>query len=135
MRLPSERAKPFGSLIAGSLVTAYTERLPEVPEGAAIPVNSDLDLFFNYDVEALDVEGNPIATPHLRGTSGASVWAYREPEDMRVWSPESCLKIVGVQSSFLRGRYFRAKSWAAVMETMRQIDQKLSGVIDAHIQR
>jgi hypothetical protein len=47
---PSERAVRRGGLIGGSLITAYTERLPEIPEDAEAPVRPELDLFFHYDL-------------------------------------------------------------------------------------
>jgi hypothetical protein len=77
-------------------------------------------------------DGVTIKAPHLGGTSGASIWEYREPAGMAVWTPEQCLKIVGVQSAFLEGRYFRAKSWAAVLEIMRQVDESLAAIVATH---
>lgn len=131
---PSERAKRIGGLIGGSLVTAYTERMREPPEGAEQPLNPALDLFFHYDAEAIDTAGATIATPRLGGCSGASVWEYREPNGIIFWTPEQCLKIVGVQSSWFRkGQYFRAKSWAAVLEIMRQADNSLAAVVNDHM--
>ena len=51
---------------------------------------------------------------------------------MAVWTPEQCLKIVGVQSAFLEGKYFRGKSWAAVLEIVRQVDESLAAIVAAH---
>jgi hypothetical protein len=128
---PSERAKRIGGLIGGSLITSYTVRLPKPPDHAEQPVHLNLDMFFHYDKEAVDTEGRTVATPDLGGCSGASVWEYREPPNMTFWTPEQCLKIVGVQSAFRKGDYFRAKSWAAVLEIMRQADASLAGVVEA----
>jgi hypothetical protein len=133
---PSERARRVGThLIGGSLITAYTERLPEIPENAEKPVHPELDLFFYYDVEATGIDGKPLATPHLGGTSGASVWEYREPDRGTLWTPERAFKIVGVQSSFRKGNFFRAKTWSFVVEIFRKADTRLADAIDAFKRR
>jgi hypothetical protein len=129
---PSERAVVRGGLIGGSLITAYTERVLPIPPEAEPPIIPNLDLFFHYDAQAIDLKGKAIATPHLGGCSGASIWEYREPKGILFWTPEQCLHIVGVQSSFRRGRYFRGKSWAAVLEVLRQTDQSLRAAVDAY---
>jgi len=45
------------------------------------------------------------------------------------------LRAVGVQSSFRKGRYFRVKSWAAVLKMLRQADAALAPLIDGHTSR
>jgi hypothetical protein len=133
---PSERARFVGThLIGGSLITAYSERMPEIPESAKRPVIPDLDLFFHYDVQATGIDGKPVATPHLGGTSGASVWEYREPDRNTLWTPERAFKIVGEQSSFRKGDFFRAKSWRFVSEILRKADTALATAIDAFDRR
>jgi len=42
------------------------------------------------------------------------------PQGVSFWTPEHCLRVVGVQCASLKGRYFRAKSWGAVLAIMRQ---------------
>lgn len=120
---PSERAKRTGGLLGGSLLTFYTERV-DAPEDTSDPAVDDLDLFFRYDREVLTTAGEEMKAPHLRGCSGASVWEYSEPQGMLFWTPEQCLKIVGLQASFKPGRWFRAKSWAYVHEMIRRICAK-----------
>jgi hypothetical protein len=100
------------------------------PDDARSPVHPELDVFFDYGKEAPDRERKTVALPHLGGTSGASVWAYRKPSGGPLWTSERALKIVGVQSAYLAGHYFRAKSWAAVLKILRQADQRLAVVID-----
>lgn len=129
---PSARARRVGThLIGGSLMTAYSERMPNVPENAEQPVHPELDLFFYYDLEATGIDGKPLKTPHLGGTSGASVWEYREPAGNAIWTPERAFKIVGVQSSFRKGDFFRAKSWTFVLEILRKADASLVKAIEA----
>ncbi len=53
--------------------------------------------------------------PKLPGCSGAPVWEYREPPGIRFWNPEQCLRVVGVQSSYINKKgFFRAKRWGYV---------------------
>ncbi len=128
---PSERARRVGShLIGGSLISAYTERIQEIPEHASKPVHPELDLFFNYDSKATGLDGKELQSPHLGGTSGASVWEYREPDRSAFWTPERAFKIVGVQSSFRKGDFFRAKKWSFVLEILRKADAALGEAID-----
>lgn len=128
---PSARAKRVGShLIGGSLVTAYSERMLEIPEDAEEPVHPELDLFFYYDSEATDIDGKTINTPQLGGTSGAAVWEYCESDSATFWTPEQAFTVVGVQSSFLSGQYFRAKSWSFVLKILREADEELAAAID-----
>ena len=129
---PSERARRIGGLIGGSLVTAYSERIP-IPADADPPASPQLYLFFHYDLKAIDINGNVIAAPHLGGASGCSIWEYHEPAGMKFWTPEQCLKMVGVQSSFRKGRYFRAKCTAALLKILRKADNRLAGVVDSYL--
>ncbi len=119
---PSGLVRRRGERIAGTLITAYTERFPQTPPKAKEPVESDLDLFFHYDHSAESIGGHQITTPHLRGASGLSIWQYIEPRSDRLWTPEHALKIVGVQASFLEGKYARAKNWTYVLSAFRKID-------------
>jgi hypothetical protein len=107
---PSERTVRTGDMIRGSRIIAFTNRISEVPADAEQPVHPALDLFFHYDEEAIQITGTAIATPNLRGCSGASIWEYREPQGVSFWTPGQCLRIIGVQSAWLKGKYFRAKS-------------------------
>lgn len=45
-----------------------------------------------------------------------------------VWTPESALQIIGIQSSFRKGQFIRAKSWEFVMAILRKIDPQLVAV-------
>ncbi len=113
-------------------MTVFTARIA-VPENAKSPVYPALDLFSAYDPEAIDaVTKASIKTLPLEGCSGASIWQYEEPKAGALWSPERCLKIVGVQSAYRKDQYFRAKSWAAVLEIMRQTDDRLAAVVNEH---
>lgn len=77
---PSARAWRSDEAIGGSLLTVFTQRMPNIPKEAERPVHPALDLFFFYGIEAPTLDGKIAPTPHLRGASGASVWEYHEPE-------------------------------------------------------
>lgn len=126
---PSERARQKGNLIGGSLVTVYSERLPYIPQNAMKPVDPRLDLFFNYEDTATGTDGVELITPHLGGTSGASIWEYRDI-GTTFWTPQTVFKIVGVQSAFRKGEYFRANSWEYVWEILHAIDGEISAALD-----
>lgn len=112
---PTERLTRVGGLLGGSLLTLHTERLAEPPEGVQISAATDVDLFLRYDQTGYTIDGNVAAVPKLPGCSGAPVWEYREPDDMVFWNADSCLKVVGVQSSYMdRKGFFRAKRWKYV---------------------
>jgi hypothetical protein len=123
---PSAVAKRDIDRIGGCIVTSYSTRLDTIPKNAKQPVDEGLDLFFKYDREATKHDGETVETPRLEGTSGASVWEYRELPNGTLWDPRKTLRIVGVQSSALHGQFFRAKAWAGVVEIFRQIDSKLA---------
>ncbi len=77
----------------------------------------EFDLFFRYSREAGNTYGLPKETPHLGGASGALVYglADRPPG---IWSPESVLKIVGIEVAFVHSKYVRAKKWALLQHVL-----------------
>lgn len=107
---PSERLTRVGGLLGGSLLTLHTERLAALPQGVQISEADDIDLFLRYDQTGLNIDAVATAVPKLPGCSGAAVWEYSEPDGMVFWRAESCLKVVGVQSSYFDKKgFFRAK--------------------------
>ena len=51
--------------------------------------------------------------PNLHGISGASVWGFM-PKEGALWSAERQVKVVAIETGYLRETYVRAQSWAAV---------------------
>jgi len=111
---PSKRVKVDGANVTGSLITGFTERLPQVPKNAEPPVDPNLDLFFRYDDKVIDVNDKEIPAPDLSGLSGSSIWEYVESPHQKLWMPQATLRVIGVQSAYLQGKYTRAKSWSFV---------------------
>lgn len=119
---PSSETFLAGDSFECGLVTAFTERLPQAPTNARNPIDED-DLFFLYAETAIDAEGKLIRAPHLRGASGAVVWQFEEPQEgTSLWRPEHAIRAVAIQSSTMDGEWFRAKSWAYVLDALEQHD-------------
>ena len=125
---PASLTKNTAGWVHGAFATVYTQRLDSVPIEAEKPVIADLDMFFEYGKDATPITGKHLQTPELPGTSGTSVWEYRHLVT-GVWSPESTTRVVGVQSSYIHTKYFRAKNWRAVAEVIKRIDQHLADAI------
>jgi hypothetical protein len=119
---PSQGMTLTGGKFEGSLMMVYTARMGDIPSDADPPVDGRLDLFFHHSTNATGIDGKPSLTPHLGGTSGASIWQYYERPDRPVWMPETSLRIIGIQSSFRKDRFMRAKSWEFVVAMLRKID-------------
>lgn len=129
---PASLTKKTGDSLRGSFVTAYTQRIPHIPDEAERPVIPDLDLFFDYGRDATSITGTSVRTPDLRGCSGASVWE-RKRESPTVWTPESVVRVVGVQSASFHSKYFRAKSWWAVSKVLEKIDSQIALEIQSYL--
>ncbi|RUW45125.1 hypothetical protein EOA32_34930 [Mesorhizobium sp. M1A.F.Ca.ET.072.01.1.1] len=128
---PSDLGKrPHPALVGSTLFILETDRCDNIPAKADKPVSPDLDLFFAYGRDGLRADGKPMDTPHLRGTSGASIWEFCQNAG-QLWTPDDALKIVGVQSSMDRNYdYFRAKSCLYLLETFKKIDNELASEVD-----
>jgi hypothetical protein len=106
-----------------------SDRIIDPPKEAK-NVNPDVDLFFEYGRTAV-ADDKEIDAPELPGTSGCSVWEYVDL-DGGFWASEKVTKVVGVQSAWLRGKYFRAVSWGVVASILSRMDPDLK---DAVMQR
>ena len=126
---PTQTALKEGDVIRPKPLQLYTTRYTEQVDGGLGP----FDFALAYAREANDVKGRAIATPKVEGVSGAAVWglASSTPED--IWTPESQLKLVGVQSSYVHSKYIRAKSWTLILEVFRRIDPAtFEAIVNAH---
>jgi hypothetical protein len=107
--------------------------MAQVPRDALPAPDTRIDMFFHYDAEATSIEGKQIQAPPLDGMSGASVWHISTSENSRLWTPESRLRIVGVQSAYRQQEYFRAINWLGVIEIFRKIDEGLASTIEVSL--
>lgn len=126
---PAQYTDSTTDWLTGKFATIYTERLASIPTGAKKPVDPSLDLFFSYDRSAESLDGKSMSTPELPGTSGASVWELKS-SNSGVWTPESSVMVVGVQSAYIHSKYFRAKSWRAVASAIHTFDKQLADKVD-----
>lgn len=127
---PESYSRKIGSVLTGKLLTVYTGRLTDAPQNADQPVDSDIDLFFLCDNSAQNLFGQAQTIPALQGTSGSSIWEIREPSEGEAWAPERVLRVVGINSSYRKQEYFRAKRWriaAAMFGKMEEGDVSSMG--------
>lgn len=125
---PSVKSKRIGGLLGSTLLTLHTARLEYVPVQADKPIHPDLDLFFHFEAEGETLDGETLDVPTLPGCSGASIWEYREPDNLLFWTPSQCLRIVGVQSSYRpKAGFMRAKSWKYVRSMLERIIPEVGG--------
>lgn len=116
---PSERVRVTPQGLSGSLNTVHTQRISQAPQGAKQPVHSKFDLFFYYDDDATDPEGNAVKTPAVPGMSGSVVWELYDIGD-QIWAPDKALTMVAIQVSWMKGNFARAKSWAYVEKILNE---------------
>lgn len=114
---PLEGTRWDGRDVGQSFLTLTTDPLHYVPE-VQYP-EPTVDRFFYLQDEGELLDGSTRKIPKLQGLSGASLWAYTEPSPSELWTPQKTLRIVGVQSSYSRGKWFRCTDWEAVRVVLR----------------
>ena len=129
---PCARTQKSDRWLRGSFLAVYTQRFLKPPSEAEEPINPGLDLFFDYAREATSITGTPVATPELEGCSGASVWEYRRSSSP-IWTAESAVRVVAVQSAYVHSKYFRAINWLAVAKVLEMIDPKIATEIASYL--
>src|SRR5262249_36743015 len=81
------------------------------------PINELVHLMLHIQPEALHIETWTERTvPKLNGISGCSVWCW-DPTPSQVWSPQSALKIVGIEVGVDRSdrrRWIRTTRWGLI---------------------
>lgn len=114
---PSQLIEPIGASnsanLLGTLLAFYTNRIPP-PSNALAPVNPELDLFFNHEGKVKLISGAPSDSPRFQGVSGASIWQILPAPQGSFWTPQSSLKVVGIQSTARHGDYLRGENWLHV---------------------
>ncbi len=76
-------------------------------------------------------QNKEVAPQKLGGISGCSVWNYID-ETEGVWTPEKCLKVIGIQSTMKEENWLKAIKWGYVVSAFKEIDkgiyQKLESI-------
>jgi hypothetical protein len=71
------------------------------------------------------INPRPVAAPSdLEGISGCSIWNY-EDDPKGIWAPETCLKVVGIQTGVRRGSYIKGTKWGYVINGFASVDQAI----------
>lgn len=98
-----------------------TTRLGDFPAQAKHPIDLDLDLFFDHSPAGCAIHTDETSAPHPAGMSGCSIWQVAPDNNNDVWLPENSLRLIGVQSSALPGKFLRGKSWEFVTDLLAQV--------------
>jgi hypothetical protein len=135
---PSVRAKYADGNLRGRLFvvrSTYNTDRPE-PKGAP-PLKRGVDFFIHYQNRVNELTGENIADVQIQGTSGCSIWAYKEQGWVAstVWTPETALRVIGIQSAYVKNQYLRAKSWGAVLLILGNMDPQLRGAVAGVVER
>lgn len=115
--------------LRGTLLVFYSTRIKEMPEDARPVPDAHIDLFYHCGLEAI-CGTEVVKVPALPGVSGASIWQLSEKDASIFWTPQSSLRIVGVQSAYLPGSYFRGINWHGVIQMFRKIDGSLADALE-----
>lgn len=118
---PSERLRIDGATLMCTCITAITERLPTPPTDTRDPIDSERDLFFLYQERGCFSDGEEADSPNLLGASGGGVWEFSNVRVPGIWTAQKALKLVGVQSSALHFKWFRAHASSAVKSALSEL--------------
>ena len=127
---PREVSSRVGFDLAAKFMAFATNALQSPPEDR--DCRPGLDIFLKHEKSGLGLDGKLTELPKLQGVSGGSVWvAHHDSGTEVVWSPESHLKLVGIQVKYLRGSHIRAISWQLVAELFEGLDPEAAKEIRA----
>lgn len=104
------------------------------------PYSGDIDgdyepgvhIVLGYDREVHVLGGGRQSAPALPGISGSPIWVgvvTAEP----VWTPAKQIKVLGVQSAWMKGRYIKGVRWRVVAELFDAIDPVARQLVEDHL--
>jgi hypothetical protein len=123
---------PGSTLFPPLLVS--TQMIPP-PDGIAwdSAVDGTTDIFFAYD-KKVRRSGQIVDSPKLPGMSGSAVWAVLEDQqDGSLWTPETRLRVAGIQVRYCHSRYIRAKKLGLLESLFGQVNPAAAREIRAAI--
>jgi len=126
-----------GPNLPGRPVGIITGKYDGLPQGTADPFDEQHDMLLEWPPNPITIDGEPVTPPRLHGVSGASGWAF-EPEQGRrkcVWTPDTQLKLVGIQIGAKQGEYIRGKRWHLLWSAIAEVDSKSADAVRAAIER
>ena len=76
-------------------------------------------------------ERKPVkAIQELEGISGCSMW---EIEDAcSLWSAEKCIKVIGIQSRYMKEEYIKGTKWIYMIEAFKYVDEDVFRSLSEH---
>jgi Trypsin len=107
-----------------------TSLFDEAPQDAD-DVREGLDIFLRHRNIGEELHLGSVAIPNLKGLSGASIWGMIHTTGDWVWSAESKLRIMGIQTHCRSGSYIRGKSWKLVGQIFKRFDRRAFEEIEA----
>jgi hypothetical protein len=122
---PSAKARFDGKDLNGRLLLCRSNLLPTPPDiKDSEPITKGLDFFIGFENPVNEITGENVATLDIEGVSGSSLWAYRRTgwDNRAVWSPEHVLKVIGIQSAYMKKEYLRGKSWGVILKMLTEIE-------------
>jgi hypothetical protein len=121
---PGRRLRYVGARYQGPLASS------------ADPLDPEYDLLVDLGAASLDLlSRKELETPRFQGVSGASVWEMIPTDPRRVWTAESQLKLVAIQSGALHFQYLRAKRWHLLWAAFRDFDPRAGRDVRTSITR
>jgi len=122
---PSVRTKFENDNLHARIFILRQKFRTEVPESALWHgLTNGVDFFVDYQDAVNEYTGEEVSAVSIVGMSGCSVWGYRKRGWVKhgFWSPEVCLKVIGIQSAESQGNYLRAKSWGTIIRMLQLLD-------------
>ena len=109
-----------------------TQSIPPPQDGIAwdSPVDPVTDLFLAYD-KKVRRSGEIVDSPELPGISGSAVWAVLKDKQGGLWTPETQLKVAGIQVGYCHSRCIRVKKLVLLAALFGKIDAAAADEIRA----
>ena len=113
---PTVLAAQHGDDLRASPLCLASYRVAADESGVSMesPLNPDVDITLAHDERAVCLHtGTGMSLPALNGMSGCGVWAVAVADPTRdptVWSAQTHTGLVAIQTSYVTGRFIRARS-------------------------
>jgi hypothetical protein len=108
-------------------VTSLLGKVPEEADG----VRQGLDIFLRHQESGEELGRGNVPVPSLKGISGSSIWGMVPTTGDHIWSAQSRLRVVGIQTHCRPGSYIRGKNWELVAQIFRRFDERAFEEIEA----
>jgi hypothetical protein len=120
---PRATTSKIGWQLSAKFFCFASSLLSQIPEDAN-DVREGLDIFLEHRESGEELDGVTSDMPNLKGVSGASLWGVLPNSGEGLWSAESRLRVIGVQTSCRSGSYIRGKSWELVARVFKRFDER-----------